>query len=70
MTQIQQLMQKLQHQPALNDKWVMLPWQHFDGSNPSTVVNHLTTFEKYVAFETRQSSINTVDELKNIITLM
>ena len=59
-------MQIPQWQPTLADKWVMLPQHHLNWSSPSTARNYWTSFEKYVAFETRQGKINTCVELKNM----
>ena len=68
---MQQLMQRLVHQPTSADKCVMLPQHHFVGYNPpSKTKNHWASFEKYVAFHLNQGSINTFDELKNIHVLI
>ena len=47
----------------------MLPQHHFDCSYPGSARNHWATLKKYAAFQTRQSSINTFDEFKNMFAL-
>ena len=41
----------------------------YNNSNYSSARNHCAAFEKYIALQTTQSSINTFDEFKNMLTL-
>ena len=62
-------MQRAHRQATSTDKCVMLPQQHFHGSNPGAARRHWTAFEKYSTFQIRQCSVNTIDEFKNMFAL-
>ena len=65
-TQVQNLVQQNQHQPTSADICVMKTQHHFDGTNPRLAGNHWATSEIYLAFQTRQDTINTFDGFQNI----
>ena len=47
----------------------MLPQHHCNCSKLSLARNQWASFEKYVAFQTRQGNINTYDKFKTMVTL-